>query len=146
MRPGVGGPDIVPMTEQDLPGVGAIQLESPLAAQWEPRDYLGHESWLALEPGTRNVAGFLVLRAVAAGEWEILNLAVRPQLRHQGIGTRLLDRGLTSKQGAVFLEVRASNGAARAFYRKAGFVESSRRPGYYTDPDEEAVVMRLQKC
>jgi ribosomal protein S18 acetylase RimI-like enzyme len=42
----------------------------------------------------------------------------------------------------MFLEVRASNAAARALYASAGFVAVGRRARYYRDPDEDAVVMR----
>ena len=50
-----------------------------------------------------------------------------------------------SKGGAatVFLEVRESNGAARALYAALGFTELARRKAYYSNPREDAVVMRL---
>jgi ribosomal-protein-alanine N-acetyltransferase len=44
----------------------------------------------------------------------------------------------------VLLEVRRSNVAAQGFYRSVGFVEEGRRPGYYADPIEDAVLMRLR--
>ena len=45
--------------------------------------------------------------------------------------------------GAVFLEVRESNRAARALYEKWAFLESGRRRGYYKDPEEDAILYRL---
>jgi ribosomal-protein-alanine N-acetyltransferase len=45
---------------------------------------------------------------------------------------------------AILLEVRESNAAARALYAKVGFREEGRRPRYYRDPDEDAVLMRLR--
>jgi ribosomal-protein-alanine N-acetyltransferase len=50
---------------------------------------------------------------------------------------------LASAGGPWFLEVRESNLAARSLYGKFGFREVSRRPGYYQDTGEAAVVMRL---
>jgi ribosomal protein S18 acetylase RimI-like enzyme len=44
----------------------------------------------------------------------------------------------------VMLEVRASNHAARGFYACAGFVETGRRPGYYSDPEEDAILLARQ--
>ena len=44
---------------------------------------------------------------------------------------------------AVFLEVRESNRAARALYEKWAFLESGRRRGYYKDPEEDAILYRI---
>lgn len=83
--------------------------------------------------------------------WSILDeahitlLAVDPDYRHQGLGQMLLwtllllaqDRGL---QWAT-LEVRPSNQAAISLYSKFGFKEVGRRRGYYTDPDEDGLIL-----
>ena len=97
------------------------------------------------------MAGAVVSRQTFAGdnkapqEVEILNLAVAPQFRRQGIGQALLAAEIV-RGGLYFLEVRESNKAAQALYQKLGFVEVSRRPGYYTNPDEPAIVMQMKKC
>lgn len=92
------------------------------------------------------IVGYFVGRAVA-GEGEILNLAVVPELRGQGLGRWLLEEGLGRLReagvGEVFLEVRASNAAARALYRRRGFREVGRRREYYRHPVEDALVLRL---
>ena len=85
-----------------------------------------------------------VLAFVAAGEAEILALCVAPERQRQGLARKLL-RQLAedlAEQGTdrVYLEVRASNFAARELYRQAGFVETGRRKGYYQGT-EDAVVM-----
>jgi ribosomal-protein-alanine N-acetyltransferase len=89
------------------------------------------------------LVGLLLARTVAE-EGEILNLAVRPDSRCRGIGRRLLAAGLerAAESGArrCWLEVRASNSTALLFYRRLGFAEQYRRPGYYREPDEAAVV------
>lgn len=90
--------------------------------------------------------GFLVAHEVA-GEWEIENIAIAGPARRRGLGTRLLgdflDRARAEKGTSVFLEVRESNHAARALYERWAFKESGRRPGYYAQPQEDAIVYRL---
>jgi ribosomal-protein-alanine N-acetyltransferase len=80
-----------------------------------------------------------------ADEGEILNLAVRRQNRRRGEGHGLLSAILEQlhRRGVnkVFLEVRESNEVGIAFYEKMGFAETGRRPGYYRDPEEAAVLM-----
>jgi ribosomal-protein-alanine acetyltransferase len=92
------------------------------------------------------IGGYLVARAVV-GEGEIMNLAVAPEHRGAGLGRRLLEAGLTAlaERGVhqVFLEVRAGNAAARALYQRQGFLPVGRRAGYYRNPVEDAIVLRL---
>ena len=82
-----------------------------------------------------------------AGEIHLLNIAVHPQRRRQGLGTLLLEKmqGFATAHGAekIYLEVRPSNEAARRFYLKAGFQEKGRRRRYYTDTGEDAIIMAL---
>jgi [ribosomal protein S18]-alanine N-acetyltransferase len=90
--------------------------------------------------------GYLVARAVA-GEGEILNLAVAPEARRQGLGALLLESGLGAliEAGAreVFLEVREGNASAQALYQRRGFRPIGRRARYYRNPVEDAIVLRL---
>lgn len=90
------------------------------------------------------VVGYIFARA-AGGEAEILNLAVHPAHRRRGVGRRLLEEILTrvAKRGAalLFLEVRASNTVAQAFYREMGFKQVGRRPNYYDRPREDALIL-----
>ena len=81
-------------------------------------------------------------------EADVMNVAVAPEFRRQGIGEGLMvalmdalrDKGMES----LTLEVRASNGAAIALYYRLGFIEVGRRPNYYTDPREDALIMRKE--
>ncbi len=92
------------------------------------------------------IVGFAVLW-FAADEAELGDFAVDPDWRGRGIGTRLLESSieLARNRGArtLYLEVRESNAAARALYEKRGFQVIGRRPGYYSEPLEDACVMRL---
>lgn len=77
--------------------------------------------------------GFGLIRSIA-GEAELLLLAVHPEHRGLGHGTRLLDRCMSEAEGsgaeALFLEVRYGNPAIR-LYRKAGFLQYNVRRDYY---------------
>lgn len=118
------------------------------AAAWDPFQYWNQEDHdvLVADLGGGNCGGFSVL-ACAADEAEIQSLAVAPSMRRQGLGALLLQATLTAalerKAAQVHLEVRESNAAARAFYRRHGFEETGRRRLYYRDPDEAAVLMQI---
>ncbi len=85
------------------------------------------------------------------GVWHLLNLAVDANRRRSGIGAALLvellrrleeNALLASKPPpAVTLEVRRTNGAAQALYRRAGFLEAGIRPRYYPDTGEDALIL-----
>jgi ribosomal-protein-alanine N-acetyltransferase len=79
---------------------------------------------------------------------EIYNLGVAATYRRKGLGSELLRDYLVrcrkSRVNAVWLEVREGNWPARAFYRRHGFREVGTRSNFYTEPDEDAVLMRLR--
>jgi ribosomal-protein-alanine N-acetyltransferase len=128
----------------DLPTIARIQQASPEAAAWSPDSYLLHECLVGVVGD--EVAGFLAFRSVAGDEFELLNLAVAPCFRRRGVASALLDRLLSRCPGAIYLELRAANLAARGLYEKKGFHLSGVRPKYYHDPPEDGIVMRFQKC
>jgi ribosomal-protein-alanine acetyltransferase len=129
---------------QDLPDLERIEVASPEAAMWNPREYLRYSCRVAEVEG--EVVGFIVWRVTAPDEGEILNLAVWPERRRQGIATRLLKSLLVAPGISWFLEVRESNLPARQLYEKLGFREVGRRSSYYQDTGEAAVVMRRDSC
>lgn len=94
----------------------------------------------------QRIAGYIVARE-SAGELHINNVAVRDQYRRRGVGSALLTRIVEAarrlKVQVAFLEVRSGNLAAQALYEKIGFKAIARRPDYYSDPREDAVVMSL---
>ena len=89
------------------------------------------------------VAYLIVSRYVDA--WHIMNVAVHPGYRRQGVASRLLDElfDLTSgdPRRGYTLEVRVSNATAIALYERFGFEPSGIRRGYYTDNREDALIM-----
>lgn len=92
------------------------------------------------------VVGYAIL-SIAAGEAHILNLCVDPNYRHLRYGERLLDEVLLRARRAdvkqIFLEVRPSNTAALALYKKKDFHQITQRPAYYQAKDgrEDAAVL-----
>lgn len=95
-------------------------------------------------PQIWEIRGYLIYWLVAE-EMHIMNLAVHPQCRHQGIARALLTEGLSRAraQGAAvaWLEVRPSNEAAQGLYESFGFKKVGRRPRYYADNQEDALLM-----
>ena len=81
-------------------------------------------------------------------ELEILDLAIAKDHRRRGYGAfmleNLLRKAAASGVRQIFLEVRESNAPAVALYKIFGFAQSGRRPNYYRDPVEAALVMQLK--
>lgn len=136
------------MTVADIPEVLHIERRSFSIPWQEPtfRGLLRRRSaslLVAEEAGT--IVGYAALW-YAADEAELGDLAVLPEARRQGLGRWILDRAMedAKRRGAeqVFLEVRASNEDARRLYEKAGFDTVGVRPSYYSQPVEDAILMR----
>jgi ribosomal-protein-alanine N-acetyltransferase len=132
---------IRPANVNDVPEITAIQQTAPESSQWQAQDYLTFDCFVALA-GDR-IAAFLVSRAVADKEREILNIAVHPDFRRLHIATELLQAELSRFPGVQFLEVRESNAAARRLYEGLGFEAVGERPAYYDNPPETGIVMRI---
>jgi len=140
-----------PMAATDVAAAFGLASCTPEAARWSQADYSraaggDWDGWVAAgELQQRgNLVGFLIARRMA-DEMEILNLAVEPAERRRGVAGRLLEaaleRGRACGVKRIFLEVRASNAGAIAFYEHGGFVRTGRRPRYYTEPLEDGWVL-----
>lgn len=120
----------LPWSEKSVAG----ELENPLAL------------WLVAMEGD-SLAGYVGSQTVM-DETDMMNLAVAPQFRRQGVAEALVNALVASlkERGSwcLTLEVRDSNEAARALYAKLGFVEIGRRRGYYRDPREDALILRKE--
>jgi len=135
-------------TPADIPALIELENSAPEAAHWSPSTYSALFSpavprMVVVAESEGNVDGFLVARGGSA-EWAIENIVVAQNHRRTGLATLLLNELLTKarSQGAkaLFLEVRESNAAARGFYERSDFRQTGRRPGYYRDPHEDALV------
>jgi [ribosomal protein S18]-alanine N-acetyltransferase len=96
--------------------------------------------------GDSKIVGMAVVWLII-DEAHIATLAVHPEYRSMGIGAQLLKKALVeaTKKGAreAMLEVRASNTVAQTMYRRFGFDVVFRRPRYYRDNNEDALLMSL---
>lgn len=132
-----------------LEEIVAIENQS-FISPWSPSAFLEEVhnpvSQLWLVEADRMVAGYVCFW-IFAREIQLLDIAVHPLKRQAGLGGLLMRQmfklGAAEQIKDVWLEVRPSNESARRLYEKMGFQEAGRRPGYYRDTHEEAIVMRL---
>ena len=126
-------------------------LERTMRDAWSAEmvaETLVHEglAFVSESASAGEVEGAVLVRGSSC-EAEILQLAVDPSRRRQGLGIRLLREALAAitRAGAhvAWLEVRTSNLEARRLYQRAGFLEVGSRPRYYRN-GEDAVLMRKQ--
>ena len=100
--------------------------------------------WLVAEVDGR-VAGYIGSQTVP-DESDMMNVAVHPDFRRRGIAEALVNAlcDALKKQGSVSLtlEVRASNDPAKALYEKLGFLQVGKRPNYYRNPKEDALILK----
>ena len=126
----------------------AIQAACLEIARWTLWDYervaRGEMAGWVAENDGGEILGFIVGRRVAV-DLEILDFAVRPIARRQGVGGALLEELLrwakSFEAQQAFLEVRESNLGALRFYERHDFKVTGRRPRYYTAPIENALVL-----
>ena len=99
--------------------------------------------WLVAVEGTM-VLGYIGSQSVL-GEADMMNLAVSPAARGEGIGEKLvlslMERLRANDVYRLTLEVRITNEPAIKLYEKLGFVQIGRRPNYYHHPREDALIM-----
>ena len=86
------------------------------------------------------VSGYLMILD-SIDVYEILAIATVEEYRNKGIAQKLLDKIKTKD---IFLEVRESNKIAINFYKKNKFKEISIRKNYYSKPNENAIIMKLE--
>lgn len=136
------------MKEADLTQVMAIEQKS-FVDPWTLQSFYRE---IQENPYSRYLVAYRQERLVAyIGGWlitdqlHITNLAVDPQERGNGLAKKLLDElvRLSRKEGInkATLEVRVSNDAAINLYRKNGFAIVGRRPKYYINNQEDALIM-----
>lgn len=103
--------------------------------------------WLAQLDEAAQLPDAFLLAWIAADELHVIALGTRPDRRRQGLAeglvTELLQFARIQQCRLVILEVRRSNRAALALYRKFGFSVSRLRRGYYAEPEEDGIEMQL---
>ena len=137
----------VPLTRAMLPSVEALE-RAVFAHPWSVRSLellCGDTAFgFATQAGDTVTAYGGMLTVLDEGQ--ITNVATHPEHRRQGLASlvlaALLQEARERKLAFVTLEVRESNAAAIALYEKFGFAVVGRRPHFYTEPAEAALVMQ----
>ena len=140
------------METEDLPSVLAIERQS-FPNPWHESTFRGEIQHrpisfpLVIVHSTLNrVIGYVIFWMIGE-DVQINNIAIHPDFRRMGIGEQVLRQIIerVSFRGArlITLEVRPSNSAALALYKKLGFRLLIIRKGYYTLPPEDAIVLGL---
>ena len=143
--------EIVKMNESHVASVAAIEKECFGRDAWSEKSVSGELTnalalWLvAVEDG--QVAGYVGSQTVC-NETDMMNVAVTADFRRRGIGEQLVialvEELKALESHSLTLEVRASNTPAQAMYEKLGFTEVGRRPRYYQNPKEDALILRKE--
>lgn len=140
---------IVPMARRHIAAIAALEtlcfsdpwseaaimpeLENPLSL------------WLVAETADGGVLGYVGSQRVPP-EADMMNIAVAPEARRQGIAEALVTALVSALKeehvASLTLEVRVSNAPARALYEKLGFVPVGLRKNYYFHPKEDACILR----
>ena len=141
--------EIIRMNESHVASVAAIEKECFGRDAWSERSVAGELTnalalWLVAVEGER-VAGYVGSQTVC-NETDMMNVAVTADFRRRGIGEKLVNALVEELKAmdshCLTLEVRASNTPAQAMYEKLGFAEIGRRPRYYQNPKEDALILR----
>lgn len=143
---------IVPMNESHVAQIAALE-KACFSDPWSDKSIASelaneYSLWLVEEQDGR-LAGYVGSQA-APPEADVMNLAVAPDSRRQGLGRalmcelmrRLRENGMES----LSLEVRESNSPALTLYTKLGFRQVGKRPRYYVNPTEDALILRKELC
>ena len=139
----------VPAFVDDLPDLLAIESAS-FAQPWTTVSFLSElrkvppSLYVLRRETSACILGYICFWLVA-DEIQMLNLAVHPDYRRQGLGRQLMTLLFAQAEeksvSKVLLEVRPSNQIAIALYHSLGFKILYRRPGYYEPEGEDALVM-----
>jgi ribosomal-protein-alanine N-acetyltransferase len=137
------------MASVDVPAVKAI--EDGTLTPWstamleQELQYRAGVKYVAEAKNLGRVVGWCAARVIVP-EAELLKIAVHKEQRRQGIGGLLLAAVIEYLQGngvlEMHLEVRAKNLPAVLMYRRYGFSTVGKRPGYYNEPKDDALLLR----
>jgi ribosomal protein S18 acetylase RimI-like enzyme len=142
-------PKISPATAAAIPFILSIQHACASAAQWKHEDYATAiaqpDRLVLIAEKDSKIFGFVVAYT-GIPEWELENIAVAPDVRRCGVGhaliTALIERARQGGATEIRQEIRESSTAAQKLGLSAGFIQEGRRPDYYRDPVEDALLFK----
>ena len=139
------------MTMAHVPQVACLEQLCFGNAAWSERSIASELTnelafWLVAEEEDR-VVGYVGSQTVFP-ETDMMNIAVIPERRREGIAEVLVDSLVTELKrigsDSLTLEVRVSNSPAISLYHKLGFHEAGLRKNYYRNPKEDALILRKE--
>ena len=142
--------EYIKMTEDHVCSVAALEKEC-FSMPWSENSVRSELTnplslWIVAVDGDKLV-GYVGSQSVM-GEADMMNLAVAADYRCRGIGKELVLKLICNLKAAsvtsLTLEVRASNDPAIHLYEKLGFAQVGRRPNYYKNPKEDALILRKE--
>ena len=124
-----------------------IERDSQTAAHWNQAEYLRaierSDRLVLVADESQQIRGFLIA-STATLEWELENIAVALSTQRRGVGRSLMNALISQAREAgaaeIRQEIRASNVAAQHLGQSVGFVQRGGRKGYYSNPDEDALL------
>lgn len=132
----------------DMPQIANIAQES-FTSPWSINSFLAEyenpQSIFKVAETENEIIGYILVRVVI-DEAEILSLAIKTQFRRKGVASALIKDVILKLRDRVkvcYLEVRISNTEAINLYKKLGFREYGIRKSYYTAPQEDALIMKI---
>jgi ribosomal-protein-alanine N-acetyltransferase len=140
--------DIRPLTYADLPAIIAIERRA-FPTPWSLAMFVmelskPHGICLTARPAAdQPIVGYLICSRYDT-VWHLMNVCVDPDMRRSGVGSALLEELLATIDdplARLTLEVRTSNAGAVTLYERFGFRAAGRRPRYYSDNGEDALIM-----
>lgn len=142
--------EIVSMVESHVAQVAALE-KACFTTPWSENSVRAELTnplslWLvAVDHG--EVVGYVGSQSVM-DEADMMNVAVSDAYRRQGIARKLVEALITALDArgvrSLTLEVRASNEPAKQLYKQIGFEQVGRRPNYYRNPKEDALILRKE--
>ena len=138
------------MKPEDVPAIAELEKQC-FSAPWSENMIISSlenrlSCWLVAEIEGA-IAGYVGSEAVLDSA-DMMNIAVHPDYRRQGIAWELVERLVTALREndvtCLTLEVRASNAPAQALYEALAFQQVGRRPNYYRNPKEDALILRKE--
>lgn len=139
--------EIREMTADDIDGVLEVEnisFKTPWSRDSFEKEMENSLAFYLVVSSDDGIAGYGGIWFIA-GEGHITNIAVHTDFRNRGLGRAivkgLIEESLKRKIEAMTLEVRISNETAIGLYKSLGFKSAGVRPGYYTDSNEDALIM-----
>ncbi len=138
------------MKREDVPAVAELEklcFSDPWSENSIASELDNHLSYWLVAEDNGKIAGYVGSQSVLDAA-DMMNLAVSPYYRQQGVGQALVNGLVQHLQQnnviALLLEVRVSNTPAISLYEKLGFEQVGRRPKYYHNPREDALILRKE--